>query len=191
MGNKKQKMRFSDSELEIIKQSFAGSDENNDLPIALRKLMLQMPLDPIDEAVIRSVKENRELLSVLRKTFLPTLDPKAPLHQILDLWMTVTTEFKDKTPDQAIYYVKARKTLIEYLDQQLSFLETGKEGDMKFSSLIELTKKSPETVFSNLWARSTLLSHIETQLAQLVVLGGKKEETLEDTLKRLERDSSK
>ena len=185
-------MRFTDEELSVIKSAFATSDvDNDDMARALRKAMLQMPLDPIDQAMLRQIREQKDLVAVIKKTFLPKLDPNAPFHQILDLWMTVTQEFKDKSPEQALPYVKAREKLIEYLEQQLKFIEKETVGEIEFSSLCKITGKKPEKIFADLWMRSTLISHVETQLSQLVILGGKKGETVEQTLERLQKDSTR
>lgn len=87
---------------------------------------------------------NDPLLKLLRKIFLPELDPKAPLGQNIDLWMTLKID--DMPMEQALV---------------------------------------------NLKARNTVISHIDQQLIQLRTLAGFKKETLDETKKRLEADSSK
>ena len=116
MENKKQTMRYTNEELRLIKNTFS---ENDDLLKRIRKVMLQMPLDAVDLSALELIKK-KEVLAVLRKTFLPTLDADAPINQQLDLWMTV--QIIDKTPDEASPHIQARKKLIDYLDQQLCVL---------------------------------------------------------------------
>jgi hypothetical protein len=87
---------------------------------------------------------NEELIKLLRKLFLPELDPTAPIGQVIDLWMTVSLE--SQTPEQAII---------------------------------------------NLKARNTLINHIEQQLLQIKVLAGDKNETVEQTKERLQKNSNK
>lgn len=87
---------------------------------------------------------NEELLMLLRKIFLPELDPSLPLGQNLDLWMTLKVD--DLDPEQAIINLKARNTVIQ---------------------------------------------HIEQQLLSLKLLAGMKEESVEETKARLQKDSSK
>ena len=77
------KMRFSDEELTLIKSIFA---ENDEVLLALRKHFLQMPLDVIDQSILEKIKSDTRVLSVVRKTFLPALEPNAPIYQIVDLW---------------------------------------------------------------------------------------------------------
>lgn len=72
------------------------------------------------ELIQRTFKDNEPLLLLLRKMFLPEIDPTAPLGQIVDLWMTVNV--KDMTPEQAYVNLLARNALITHVDQQLMSL---------------------------------------------------------------------
>lgn len=183
---KKQTMRFSDSELEIIKSIFS---ENDAILIALRKVFLQFPLS-VDESklILNNFFGKDEVIKVLRKAYLPELDPDAPLHQLIDLWMTV--DIKDKEPEKAINQLVARDIVIKYLDQQLNLLANPQSKiDIKLSSLIEIGE-ARET-YSNFIARNTIIQHTEMQLSMLNTLAGYKEETLENTKARLLKDSSK
>jgi len=188
MKDKQQTMRYSDEELRIIKNVFA---ENDDLLKRLRKVMLQMPLNGVDERILESIKKP-EVLAILRKIFLPTLDADAPIGQQLDLWMTI--QFIDKTVNEAFPHLMARKKLIQYLDQQLEVLESGKKGKIKFDELANtnnLEKKGLWDMYVDMIVRNTIISHTEQQLAILRVLGGFKNETLEETQERLNKDSNK
>jgi len=105
----------------------------------------QMRITDLELQLIKSTfAGNEELLMLLRKIFLPELDPAIPLGQNIDLWMTVKID--DLDPEQAIINLKARNTVIQ---------------------------------------------HIEQQLLSLKLLAGMKEESVEETKKRLQQDSSK
>lgn len=81
----------------------------------------QMRITPEEiELVKRSFKGNDALLLLLRKLFLPEIDPKAPVGQVIDLWMTI--DAKSMTPEQAYVNLLARNTLISHVDQQLMAL---------------------------------------------------------------------
>lgn len=87
-----------------------------------------MRITPTELSLIRNTfKGNEELLRMMRKIFLPELDPYTPLGQNIDLWMTIKVE--DMTPEQAVINLKARNTLIQHLDQQLLVLKTLAESD--------------------------------------------------------------
>lgn len=57
------------------------------------------------------------LLKLLRKSFLPELDPNAPIGQNFDLWMTV--DIKNVSPEEAYRQIIARNTVIAHVEQRL------------------------------------------------------------------------
>ena len=185
---KKQTMRYSDAELSLCKNTFA---DNEDLYKAIRKVFLQMPLDEIDKQSLRAhVSGKPDVMKLIRKSYLPELDPDAPIHQIIDLWMTV--EVKDKSPEAAYPFLVARETLIAYLEQQLEVLETLEDkGVIRLSEMVGTKGKNETEAYIDLVVRNTVISHNEQQLNQLNVLAGRKDETVEQTQDRLKRDSSK
>lgn len=71
-------------------------------------------------------KGNERLLKLLRKVFLPEIDPDAPLGQVIDLWMTVPIQ--QLTPEQAMVNILARNQLIMHIEQQLMQLQILAEG---------------------------------------------------------------
>jgi hypothetical protein len=66
-----------------------------------------------------------------------------------------------------------------------------KEGKIKFKDLVWDKDKLSHDAYSDLLARNTLIAHVEMQLQGLFVLAGKKNETPEETVARLQKDSSK
>lgn len=69
------------------------------------------------ELIQRVFKGNDKLLKLMRKMFLPEIDPNAPIGQVLDLWMTVKID--EMTPEEAMINLKARNSLISHVDQVL------------------------------------------------------------------------
>lgn len=104
-GSSGSQMRFTESELSIIKATFKG---------------------------------NEDLLRLMRKVFLPEIDPTAPLGQMIDLWMTVKID--DVLPEQAIINIKARNQLVQHIDQML----------MALKMLAETTASTPEEALMKL-----------------------------------------
>lgn len=81
----------------------------------------QMRITDADVKLIKSAfKNNEPLLLLMRKIFLPEIDPNAPIGQVIDLWMTV--DVKDMSAEEALVNIKARNQLITHLDQQLMTL---------------------------------------------------------------------
>lgn len=81
----------------------------------------QMRFTGDELALIKSVFKDEKVLKVLRKVFLPEIDPNAPLGQVIDLWMTIDVRSLD--PDQALIKMIARNELISHLEQQLMQLK--------------------------------------------------------------------
>ncbi len=89
------------------------------------------------ELLKATFKDNEPLLKLLRKVFLPELDPSAPLGQMIDLWMTLNID--DMPVEQAMKNIKARNSLITHLDTQLIALQA--LANMKEETEEEKTKR--------------------------------------------------
>jgi len=182
-----QQMRYSTVELSLIKNTFA---ENQDLLKILRKHFLQLPLTENETNQLHNFSP--EILKLLRRFFLPTLEGDEPLNQIIDLWMTVNLQ--DKNLDMILVHVTARRIVINYLEQQLSILEDKDiKLDINFKDFInpDVEINKGWNTYSNLIARNTIVQHVEQQLTQIYLLAGTKDETTEQTLERLKKNSNK
>lgn len=56
---------------------------------------------------------------------------------------------------------------------------------------LKIDDMEPEEAIINIKARNTVIAHIEQQLLSLKLLAGTKDESVEDTKSRLQKDSSK
>ena len=56
---------------------------------------------------------------------------------------------------------------------------------------VDLKDLTSEQAMVRLWARNTLITHIEQQLMMLKILAGVSDETVEETKERLMKESSK
>jgi len=182
MNKDKQKMRFSDTELSLMKNTFA---DNEDILIVLRKVFLQTKLTAREQELVKGVFY-KDMVALIRKTYLPEVDVDAPINQVVDLWLTV--DFKDKGAEETEKLIATRAKLIELLEAGLKRLanptNTGLIGYVeKFNPV--------ENSVIELLARNALIVHQEQQLGQLKFLAGMKEESVEQTKERLFKDSSK
>ena len=83
----------------------------------------QMRITPTELGILKNTfKGQEELVRLMRKLFLPELDPFVPLGQNIDLWMTVKID--GMPPEEAIINIKARNSLIQHLDQVLMTIKT-------------------------------------------------------------------
>lgn len=181
-------MRFNDTELSLIKNTFSG--DNEEIITLIRKVFLQDKLTKNEINQLAFISENPKLLMLCKKTFYPEIEVDSPLHQMVDLWMTV--DVKEKSPSEVVEGLKVRAKLSELILEGLQRLEEPKEKGGK--NLVDYTPDFTETdgdTFTRLVSRTAMIQHVEMQLAQLVLLAGQKEETVEETLTRLEKNSAK
>jgi hypothetical protein len=85
---------------------------------------------------------NEELLRLMRKLFLPELDPYVPLGQNIDLWMTIPID--NMEPEQALINLKARNSLIQHLDMVLATIKALAESkdETAEEALVRMKKDS-------------------------------------------------
>jgi DNA replicative helicase MCM subunit Mcm2 (Cdc46/Mcm family) len=186
MVEKKQitpEMRLSEKEIDLIRNAFK---DNEKLLKTIRKSMWQMELTEDEKRELTELVKGDEMKKVLRKIFLPELYGDEPILQVIDLWLGL--EFKQYTPEEAHNHIKARDSVIKYIDQQLNELLHDMTGEMRLR--VELSDNCVAD-YINLLARNTILMHIEQCLMQLKVLANTVNETPEEMMKRIGQDSSK
>lgn len=93
----------------------------------------QMRITKDDKDLIKAVfKGNEPLLLLMRKIFLPEIDPKAPIGQVIDLYMTVKVD--GMSLEEQLIRLHARNQLILHVDQML----------MQLKLIAELEEQTPE-----------------------------------------------
>lgn len=102
----------------------------------------QMRITPTEMSILQNTfKGNEELVRLMRKLFLPELDPYVPLGQNIDLWMTVKID--DMEMEQALINLKARNSLIQHLDQVLNSIKVlAESADLTPEQAIEKLRKN-------------------------------------------------
>lgn len=184
MPEKDQKMRFTSSELALMKTLFA---ENEALLFTARKFMLGFELNEGEKTGIKILQSGASL-QLMKKMFLPEIDPAAPLFQLVDMTMGLKIDFKGNPEAAAQPFIEAKLIEETYLKERLEQLEK----DLAPSDILkELAKLDSDEAYVNITARNYLLSYIDSSFQQIVFLAGKKEETVEQTVERLQKNSNK
>lgn len=190
MRDPNQKMRFTDNELSMIKGLFA---DNEDLLFLIRKVLLQFPLSEHEEITLKKTM-NDWTFDLLKKFFLPDLDPDAPLFQLTDMYIGLQGDLKSGV-EASWAPIRAKELEIKYIAQQLEALKDiteAKAPSIVLKDLVKVkTRPSKEDVWVNITARNYILSFVDTNLQQIKYLAGRKEETVEETKDRLMKDSAK
>lgn len=182
-------MRYSESELELLKGAFADNDE---LLRAVQKSFFQLPLNAVELSMLEVIKSNKELQKIIRKIILPELTDDTPYAEVWDYQMGI--DFRNKIPETIVADIKANKILIDYFDQQLKVLEQGgfqKEPEIKLKELSDIDDKLENNIYIDVLARDNIIGTLAGRLNMIVGLAGQKEESAADQKKRLEQDSNK
>lgn len=184
---KKQTMRFSDAELDLVKRTFA---ENDTLIILLRKKFLQFALSEAEtENLQKAFPVGSEVYDLLFKFFNPKLDPEAPIYQVTDMWLNV--EIKDRDTEMSIPYILARKKICEYWDKLSQNMHADDCFAFSLDSLLNLEGKTDREIHVDVLTRNAIVSHTEAHLNQAYLLAGLKTETIQQTTERLKKNSTK
>lgn len=187
---------FSDAELSLIKNTFAGDGE--DFLYLIRNVLLQFPMSEEDKKKLKGVM-SAEVYRVVKKKLLPEVDPDLPFGQLGDLNQSLTNDLKVKGVEDMAPLFAAKRLEIDYLTQQFEYLM---DVEREFTPSIVLDEmavinrhgeQGAANVYDNYvntTARNWLLGYVDSFLIQLKTLAGSEKETVEEAKKRLTRDSS-
>ena len=186
----KQTMRFSQTELELMKSAFQDRDE---VLFALRRHFLQQELNENEQEMIKAVL-NEDVFGLVKKVFLPDIDDNGiiPLGQISSLWFQVHSDIKSVPVEDTFNIIKSRELFIKYITQQLRLLEgTVIESDdiILLKELLETEEIDAEDLLVNMKAWNSIVSYVEQMLLQIRQLAEIKEIS-EDELKEKHKKNS-
>lgn len=183
MRNPNQKMRYSDSELSLIKNTFAGDDV---YLYAIRKHMLGVTLTEGEQKVISSLTP--ELKALVKKAFMPDIDGDSPIFQIVDMKMPLSADLKGKTKEEGDDIITIKQAEVDYISSRLNALDGEPHTGPTLTDMADL---SLPNAFFLIQARNYLFSYIDSFINDLRNLAGTKEESVEETVKRLAKNSTK
>jgi len=131
------------------------------------------------------------VMKLIRKAFMPEIDPDSPLFQLCDMRIALNNDLKLKDVREMQYLFDAKKLEMDYMNQQLDILE-GKSVNTTvwLKDLAEITTDQYLT-YVNLTAWNYLISYIDSYCNEIKLLAGTPDETIDQTMKRLTKDSSK
>ena len=180
------KSRFTDREFFLLKNTFA---DREDLLIIIRKIFLQIELTK-EEQAIRLTIFNKEVVDTMRKLFLPEIKGDEPYQQVTDLWSKAQINIEERIDDSDVL-VTAHASFIDYIRQQLGeFTTDSGDGLMLFSDLAFKRGEAGDIAVA-LLTRQKIVKHVEDNIGQLMIIAGRKEESEEEQLKRIYKNSNK
>lgn len=185
--DKDQVLIYSEAELAHLKSVFA---ENDELIYAIRKVLLQMPMDAAEWALVRS-QVTPAVHALIKKRIFPDIDPEVPLGQLGDIYQTLTKDLATSTVSDMAPLFQAKKLENDYLEQQFAILlGEEREETIKLDELKYITDDAFSN-YVNTTARNFILGFIDPMLNMIKNLAGAKDETPEQQAERLTRNSNK
>jgi len=82
----------------------------------------QMRFSKEELAIIKGLfHDNEDALKLMRKVFLPEIDPTAPIGQMIDIYRTIQTD--GKMPQEVVIALESRNFVIAHIDSMLQNLQ--------------------------------------------------------------------
>lgn len=182
----KQNSRWSEAQLKIIKEVLA---ENDTAITAIRKVFLEDKLTDLEEKALETaIRKKPAVQEVLRRHYAPELVVDAPIGQVQDRMMFVNVS--DLDPLTATLHAAGMEKAIKCMDQHLEELFTGKTAG-SYKNLYKFDLNDPEKTYVGLYARNRYVRDVESLTHHLSLLAGQKNETPEQTMERLRKDSAR
>lgn len=176
---------FNDVELNLIKATFS---ENEELLKTMRKLMYGQEISETEKAVIRETFANKELVEAVRHKTYGTNNFNTPIGQLSDFWIGVESQIFGSSRDTIYQAIESKKIVFDMFTKAFNLLSNPDGEKVDISSEIDL---NADPLGVKMIARNLFMKAIDGSLMSLLQIGGKKGETIEETLKRLQKDSAK
>ena len=177
-------MLTNDVEIETLKKAFA---ENDELLISIRALLLGFPIKKSEADVIQATFKDKNVLESFRKKLYPILSPTSLIGQGGDYWYGTDTEIIGRDPETIGQIVNSKRRVLVMLEHAMKLLVN--PALEKISLDFAPTGDDPFQI--ELLARNKYIHAVGTALSMIKAVSGLKNETVEQTKKRLMTDSSK
>ena len=185
MSNNETKLMYTAKDIDILKSIFA---ENDMLMVAIRKLFLGAEISDYEKAIIVDSFKTPEAIEVFKHRVYGLNNLETPIGQLSDFWLGVETQVFGASRD-TIHQVYESKKLVFSMFEKAFALLTNIDGEKPDVTSFPDTTKDPLQVW--LIARNLYMKSIETALLNIKTIAGAKEESAEDAIKRLAKDSNK
>lgn len=187
-------MRYSIKELEVLKLIFA---ENDELILTLRNLFFGFEMSKDEKKTIKEIFSDKENRRIVRKVIIPEFDADIPVGQATDIWMSSVDGVKGNTPEVLAPIFASQIKYVGMLETALALLENVEGEKVSLKVLYpEFNSESERYTFSvrmyeQILARNNFVKVIESSLVQIRILAGTKQETVEEWIKKMEKNSAK
>lgn len=176
------KLMYNNQELMLLKQIFA---ENEDLLKAVRNLFYGVEMTQEEKDAIKSSFSNPDVVEAVRHKIYGLNSFNTPIGQLSDFWMGLEQQIFGASRDTIKQAIGVKVQVLEMFTKAFKLLENP-DGE-KVSVKVDLE----DELGTNIIARNLYMKAIDTGLYTILTIAGKKNETLEEVMKRLEKNSNK
>lgn len=186
MAESKNKLMYTDKEIDLIKSVFS---ENEFLMLAIRKLFFGAEVTAEEKDLIVKTFKGKEIKEVFRKKVYGLNNFSTPVGQISDFWMGAEMQIFGASRDTVLQVVESKGLVLEMFEQAFDLLDNpdGKRVSIQYDP----NSVAIDPLGVKLIARNLYMKAIETALLTVLSIAGLKTETTAQTLERLQKDSSK
>lgn len=185
MSDKKQLPSANEQDISLLQSLFANNERVLKL---IRTALFGLPLSSTEKDTLRGLFANKELVRIFKRRFMPSFDDvDVPIGQTLDLWAGV--DIRGISKDAIHQAVHARQRLIDMTAQGIERLINPdvKPIDLNYNPNVNFA----DDLHITLIARNSYLSNIENQLGLIKLIADQKVETVDETKKRLAKNSNR
>lgn len=176
-------------EIKLFKENLASEG----LLKSVRSLLIGLEVSDEEKKQIQAVFSNKELLNILRRRATQRATDDAPLGSISDYWMQSTDKLFGTSLDLTVQTIKVGAILNKHYKDMESLLADPFRQPINFGidfdhidSGVNLSETACHLVARNLFVRS-----VDFVLSLIHSLTKQPDETSEETLARIKKDSTK
>lgn len=184
------KLMYNDKELLLLKQTFA---ENDDLLKAVRNLLFGVDISLAEKEAIKNTFSNPDVLKAVRHKIYGLNNFDTPIGQLSDFWMGIEQQIFGANKDTIYQAVMVKELCLGMFTKAFKLLENpdGERVSLGVKSLKDSIKSEVDELHPELIARNLYMKAIDGGLFTILTIAGKKDETIDELYKRLEKNSNK
>lgn len=175
-----------DSDNEIIKGVFA---ENDELLFTMRKLFFGAEITIEEKQLIKNTFQNKAVVDVFQRKLYSKENYGTEIGHVSDFWLGAETQIFGASRDTIHQAVRAKETILESFEKAIALLSNPDGERVDVNKMKMSLEADPLAV--GLLVRILYMKAIESALHSVKTIAGLKSETVEETTKRLLKDSSK
>ncbi len=193
MSDKKIPLLTSEREIEVLKKVFAV-DDGDKILLSVRSLLLGFNITKAEADVIKAIFSDQEVLTAFRKKLYPILSADSLIGQGGDFWYGTDTQVVGRDPSEIRQVMESKSRTLKLLEQAMNLLTdpSGEKIDLSFEIDFTGPKSEVKDPYAiGLITRNRYVHSVAEALSMVKAVAGLKNETAEQTKKRLLSNESK